>query len=79
MAPEDATAHETLTVEEAADVLRVGRRAVYKAVEVGQLPVLRVGRLLRIPRAALQRLLEEPPASDARPRSATEGGQPRGV
>lgn len=49
----------TLTVEEAADVLRVGRTAAYEAVRAGQVPAIRVGRKLRVPRAALLRLLGE--------------------
>ena len=46
-----------LTVEEAAKALRIGRTAAYAAVRSGDLPAVRVGRSLRIPRAALERLL----------------------
>lgn len=42
-----------LTVAEAAQLLRVGRSAAYEAVRTGQLPSVRVGRNIRIPRAAL--------------------------
>ncbi len=60
-----------LTVEEAAAVLRIGRTSAYLLCqrwrysdgEVG-LPVVRVGRQLRIPRAALVRLAEAERASE---------------
>lgn len=58
---------EFLTVEEAAAVLRIGRTSAYQLCRqwlasegrVG-LPVVRFGRLLRVPRAALARLAEKP-------------------
>jgi excisionase family DNA binding protein len=44
-----------LTVPELAEVLRVGRRAAYEAVARGDVPgVIRVGRALRISRAAVE-------------------------
>jgi excisionase family DNA binding protein len=46
-----------LTVEEAAKVLRVGRTAAYEAARRGEIPVVRVGRSLRVPRHALERML----------------------
>jgi excisionase family DNA binding protein len=46
-----------LTVEEAARVLRIGRSAAYAAVRAGELPVIRLGRRLLVPRARLDRLL----------------------
>jgi len=51
---------QTLTVEEAARVLGLGRNSAYQAVERGDLPVLRVGRRLLVRPAALERLLVEP-------------------
>ena len=56
---------ELLTVEEAAAVLRVGRTSAYQLAhqwratdgECG-LPVITLGRLLRVPRAALLRIIE---------------------
>lgn len=42
-----------LTVDEAAVVLRVGRSALYEAIRRNQIPVLRVGRKIRISRDAL--------------------------
>ena len=46
-----------LTVEEAAAVLRIGRTAAYEAARRGELPAVRIGRSLRVPRAALEQLL----------------------
>jgi excisionase family DNA binding protein len=46
-----------LTVEEAARVLRIGRSAAYAAAHNGDLPVIRVGRTLRVPRHRLEQLL----------------------
>ena len=58
-----------LTIEEAAAVLRIGRTAAYEQAhryeatggELG-LPVIRMGRCLRVPRSALIRLIEVDPA-----------------
>jgi excisionase family DNA binding protein len=60
----------TLSVEEAARVLGVGRRAAYRAIAAGTLPYLKVGRLVRVPRPALERLLAEPPVP--RPRTVAD-------
>lgn len=46
-----------LTVEEAARVLRIGRSAAYAAVKSGDLPVIRVGRTVRVPRHLLEAML----------------------
>jgi excisionase family DNA binding protein len=47
----------TLTVEEAARLLGIGRSAAYAAAARGELPTVRLGRRLVVPRAALDRLL----------------------
>ena len=56
-----------LTIEEAAAVLRIGRTAAYQLARrylaVGgteALPVVRVGRLLRVPRVELEKLIGGP-------------------
>lgn len=46
-----------LTVEEAAELLRIGRNGAYAAVSNGSLPSVRIGRTIRIPRDALAGLL----------------------
>ena len=47
----------TLTVEEVARRLGIGRTAAYDAVRRGEIPTLRIGRRLLIPEDALGRLL----------------------
>jgi excisionase family DNA binding protein len=42
---------ENLTVREVAAFLRVSIRSVYNLIERGQIPSLRIGRVIRIPRA----------------------------
>jgi excisionase family DNA binding protein len=51
---------QTLTIEEAARSLGVGRNAAYDAARRGDLPVIRLGRRLIVPRAALEQLLAAP-------------------
>jgi excisionase family DNA binding protein len=55
--PHTAAAPEVLTVEETAQVLRLSRQSAYEAVKAGDIPAIRVGRRLLVPRAALNRLL----------------------
>jgi excisionase family DNA binding protein len=45
------------TVEEAGRLLRIGRGAAYEAVRRGDLPAVRIGRSLRVPRHALETML----------------------
>lgn len=47
----------TLTVEEAAELLGVSRGTAYEAARRGELPVVRIGRRLLVPRARLAELL----------------------
>ena len=49
----------TYTVTEVAVVLRIGRNSAYEAIKRGDLPALRVGKRLLVPRVALERLLAE--------------------
>ncbi len=55
---------DTLTVDEAAARLGIGRNAAYAAVKRGEIPALRLGKRILVPRAALDRLLT---GCDARP------------
>ena len=50
---------QTLTVEEAAVLLGIGRNSAYQAIARGELPALRLGRRLLVPRTALARHLAE--------------------
>ena len=47
-----------LTVPEAARLLQLGRNSVYELVACRQLPALRFGRAIRIPRASLEAWVE---------------------
>ena len=58
------SARMTLTVTEVAELLGIGRSAAYEACQLGQIPTIRIGRRILIPRAALERLLEHPAAVD---------------
>jgi excisionase family DNA binding protein len=71
-----STQPQTLTIEEAAKVLRIGRTTAYALAREWRttggrsgLPVLALGRTLRVPRAALDRLLD--PSSSADESTAT--------
>ena len=63
-----------LTVPEVAAMLGLSRNGAYEAVAAGQIPSIRIGRRVLVPRAALQRLLDrarvcETDAGWPRPRS----------
>ena len=49
----------TLTVEEASVLLGVSRTSAYEAARAGQLPTIKLGRRLLVPRARLLALLGE--------------------
>ena len=48
---------ETYSVPEAGRIVGLGKNASYDAARRGELPTLRFGRKLRVPRVALERLL----------------------
>lgn len=48
----------TLTVEEAATALGISRALAYEAVRRGEIPAVKVGRRILVPRSALRVLLE---------------------
>jgi hypothetical protein len=53
----------TLTVPEAGRVyFDLGRNASYEAARRGDIPTIRIGRLLRVPALALERMLEAKPS-----------------
>ena len=47
----------TMTVEEAAVILGISRATAYDAVSRGEIPCLRIGRRILIPKVAMERLL----------------------
>ncbi len=66
MTTETSSERMTLTVDEAAKALGIGRGLAYEAVRRGEIPTVRIGRRLLVPRVALERLLagqETPPAA----------------
>jgi len=51
----------TITIPEAAAKLGISRISAYKAAQLGQLPVLRIGKRLVVPKAPLERILAGSP------------------
>jgi excisionase family DNA binding protein len=49
----------TVNVEEAGQILGIGRNSAYEAGRRGEIPVIKIGKLLRVPVVALERMLEE--------------------
>lgn len=49
-----------LTVPEVAKLLRIGRNHAYELVARGEIPSVRLGRLIRVPRAELEGRLGRP-------------------
>jgi excisionase family DNA binding protein len=47
----------TLTVNETAKRLGIGRNQAYEAVKRGEIPVIRIGRRLLVPEAALDKMM----------------------
>ena len=47
----------TLSVEETAKLIGIGRNSAYEAVARGEIPVIRVGKRLLVPKAQLEKLL----------------------
>jgi len=50
---------ETLTVIETAAILGLGKNGAYEGIRKGQIPAIRVGKRLLVPRVALERLLAD--------------------
>ena len=48
-----------LRAEEAAKLLSLGRSTVFQMLATGELPAVRVGRAVRVPRAALEQWVRE--------------------
>ena len=52
------TEQKTLSVPEAGKLyLGIGRNTAYEAARTGQIPTIRIGRLLRVPVAAMEAIL----------------------
>ena len=48
----------TLSIPEAAKVLGISRYSAYEAVRRGDIPILKIGKLRRVPKAQLMRMIE---------------------
>lgn len=57
----------TLTVEEAAETLGISRNSAYTLAKSGELPTIRLGRRLLVPKRALDQLLGAGAGSDQAP------------
>jgi excisionase family DNA binding protein len=53
----DPSVRPTISVDETAIVLGVARTTAYEAIRQGHIPVIKVGGRLRVPVAALRRML----------------------
>jgi excisionase family DNA binding protein len=62
--------HDTFTVEEAGEILRLSRGSAYSAAASGELPTIRFGRRMVVPRLALERLLTGAAAQTATTRQS---------
>ena len=61
------TTPKTMSVPEAGRIyLGVGRDASYQAARKGQIPVIWVGKLMRVPIAAMERLMQYPPETQVK-------------
>ena len=48
---------QTYTVDEAAELLGIGRNGAYEGVKSGEIPSIRIGKRILVPKVALDRLL----------------------
>ena len=48
----------TLTIEEASKALGVSRNKAYEAAKRGEIPTIKIGKRILVPRAALERMLQ---------------------
>jgi excisionase family DNA binding protein len=58
-AEKEAPSKRTITIQEAAKVLGIGRDQAYTAARLGQIPTIRIGRRLLVSLPALEKLLSE--------------------
>ena len=54
----------TLTVEEAAQALGISRAFAYEAVDNGDIPCIRIGRRILVPKVALEKMINGPSSND---------------
>jgi len=56
----DSAERLTFTVEETGKKLGLSRGLIYQAIHEGQIPSIRIGRRILIPRVALEKILANP-------------------
>lgn len=49
----------TYSVPEVARLLGISRNSAYQAIERGELPAVRFGRLLKVPKVAIEKMLSQ--------------------
>ena len=57
--PPGAAPVELLTVAEVATLMRLSKMTIYRLIDSGQLPAIRVGRSLRIPKTSVESFLRD--------------------
>ncbi len=57
--PTLADAPEVLTVEQMGKILGIGRTSAYEVIRRGKIRTIRAGRLIKIPRTAIQTILDQ--------------------
>jgi len=68
--------NETLTPEEAAEILRITKNTVYELVKRGELPASRIGKKIRLDRQTLEAYLRgEKPSARSLPQSPSGSGE----
>jgi excisionase family DNA binding protein len=55
---------DVLTVAETAEVLRLGRSSVYKSIQRGEIPAIRIGRRILVVKTRLMQFLEMEEAAE---------------
>jgi excisionase family DNA binding protein len=68
----DTSERLTFSPQEVCKLLGLSRGSVYEAIRTGQIPSVKIGRRILVPRVALERLLEDRRADTA---PASEGFQ----
>ena len=54
----EGTRARTITVEEAGRQLGISRNSAYEAAKRGEIPTIRIGRLILVPRVPFEKILE---------------------
>lgn len=55
---ENQSAPRFMTVAEVADLMRVSKMTVYRLIQKGDIPAIRVGKSFRVPQVAVRQLID---------------------